>query len=241
MYLSRGNPLQRIKDSFLRLPQVVKVLLGLQTALYILMLVLSDQALGQWITMNLALNPANVWSGWLWTPFTYLWFHFRGDLFGFLFDILILWSLGGLFGQRWRPNHFVFFFIASGVIAGFVDSLLYMIPGGWFAAPVMGTSGSVFALFVAFYFVYGDQGVSVMGSSPMKGRTVFYLLAGLETVLFIAGANPHYGIQLGGALAGWFLVTGRWRPGKMKRFLDDRTARWRRKQQMRQRDMRVVH
>lgn len=223
------------------MPQVVKWLLAVQTALYLLVLVLGDGETGRGLTAGLALDPARVFKGWFWTPVTYPWFHFRHDLFGFIFDVLILWSLGGLFGRRWRSRHFLFFFVVSAALAGLVDCLLYFAFGDRFAAPVMGTSGSIFALFVAFYFIFGDMRVSILGSSPLKGRTVFYLLAGLEIVLFVAGNNPFFGVQLGGALAGWLLVTGRWRPAKMKKYVTQKLQQIRRRREIQRRKLRIIH
>lgn len=236
-----GSVWSRIKYSFLGLPRVVKTIIIVQAALWVLMLIFGGGSVGQWIGAQFAFDPARFGRGWAWLPLTYMWFHYGRDLFGFIFDVIILWSLGGLFAVRWRTNHFLFFYVACGVIAALVDGLLYWLFPGTFFMPVMGSSGAAFGLFTAFYFVYGDMPVSILGSKPMKGKTVFYLLLGLEVVFFIAGTNPFFGVQLGGLAAGWLLVTGRWRPNKLKRWLQDRSAGIRKEREMRKRNMRVVH
>jgi len=91
-------------------------------------------------------------------------------------------------------------------------------------APVLG-------LFVAFHLVYGDEYIRLMGlSEPIRARWILYVVLGMDVLFFMTESNPDLGVQAGGLLTGWLLVTGRWRPRKMQRWIDNkgRNARWER-------------
>jgi membrane associated rhomboid family serine protease len=217
-----GAMLRRLMDSFRRLPRVVQGIIALEVGLYLGALVMGERGLA--FLAQVSFVPAEVLNLQLWRLVTYWPFHVGRDALGVIFDVVILWSLGAVFAHRWRPNHFLFFFIMGCIGAAGVDLLLYLVLPGSFGTPQFGASGGSFALFVAFYLIFGDSLVSVFGSSPMKGKWVFMAIAGLQSVLFVFGVNPAFGIQVGGALTGWLLVTGRWRPRKLKAWLERRRA-----------------
>lgn len=227
MWMSRGSVLSRLRTSFENLPTVVRGLVVVQTLLYLFFVLLRLLGMELEVAQHCVFIPPLFLDGTFWTPLTYFWVHVSSDLFGWLFDVVILWTLGGIFARRWRGGHFLFFVVASSILAAGVDLLLYLAIGASFAAAASGMSAGSFALFVAFYYVFGDAPVSVLGSPPMRGRTVFFAIVGLETVLFLAGNNPAFGIQLGGLFSGWLLVTGRWRPAKLGAWVSGLFARFR--------------
>jgi membrane associated rhomboid family serine protease len=218
-----GSVVERLKQSFRALPRVLQGLIVLEAVLYLA--ALASGKTGQGLLAWVALVPATILDLELWRLATYWPFHAGNDPLGAIFDIVFLWSLGGIFARRWRPNHFLFFFVASCMGAGVVDWLLFLVVPSAFAGAQLGSSGGSYALFMAFYLVFGESHVSVMGSAPMKGKWLFVLLFGLQLLFFVTGVNPAFGVQAGGALMGWLLVTGRWRPAKFRSWLDSRRAR----------------
>lgn len=232
---------KRLKYSFLSLPRAVQVLILLISGLYLLVLFLPAHVELTLIT-TLSLTPVDVIGGKVWQIVTYLPVHARNDPIGMLFDVIILWSLGGIFAQRWRQMHFLFFYLAGSIGGALFDLLLYLIFGSAFAAPVWGASAASFSLFVAFFLIFGEQQVSVFGSKPFKGKWVFWAVFGLQLLFFVTGGNPAFGVQLGGVITGWLMVTGRWRPRKFKTWMDKlkgKTAQARRQRQKSR--FRVIH
>ena len=230
-----------LKLSYRRLPPVVKVLLGIVIGMYLLVLVLGGEAAGAKLFHFFALAPEAVLSGWVWQLFTSMFVHGRQDLFGVIFDVVILWSLGGLFGNRWRRNHFLFFYLAGGVFSGLVHVGAAMAVPAVFGHTVAGASGCSFALFAAFWMIFGEVPVSLFGSIPMKGKWVFFALSGLQLAFFLAGRNPDFALQCGGVLAGWLMVTGRWRPSKAWGWLAIRRRRFDLVRRRRKARIRVIH
>ncbi len=211
----------RLKASFLALPMLVRVLLILQAALYLVVVIAGDLPLLDYVV----LSARAVSSGHVWVVLTHLPFHARPDAFGALFDLAILWSLGGIFARRWRPTHFLFFYVAAGVVGGLLHAGAGVLWPSTLAVPYLGSHASSFALLVAFWVVFGETPVSVFGSPPFKGKWVFFCLAALEALLFLTGNNPIFFVQAGGMLAGWLMLTGRWRPRKLKTWLQELARR----------------
>lgn len=220
----RGSLWERIKSSFRGLPKVVRILIWTQGIAYLLLLMLGDSAEARFVNESLAFNPSALLSGHVWTLFTSLLFHAADEPLVVLFDIAVLWSLGGIFGHRWRQSHFLFFYIAGGVGGAFLHLLLFLLFPDRFASRVLGASGCSFALFTAFWLIFGESPVSVFGSPPFKGKYLFYTFLGLETLSFFAGMNLHFPAEIGGVATGWLLVTGRWRPAKAARYLASLTG-----------------
>ena len=224
------------------LPSAVKALIAMHTILYAVALLVSDTAAYAHMLDHVAYSANGVLSGKVWTILTYIPFHVGPDAFGLLFDVIVLWTVGSTFGHRWRRNHFLFFYFCGGMGAAALNLLLALVSPTLFGGLMMGGSGSSFALFAAFLMVFGEMPVSMMGSRPFRGKWVFWGLLGLETLFFVAGTNPHYGLQLGGAATGWLLVTGRWRPNKLKTFLGSLgDAQRRRKREQEKSRFRVIH
>ncbi len=235
-----GGMVGRLKESFRRLPRVVQGLIALEAGLYLVALIMGERGLA--LLGQVAFAPAAVLDLELWRLVTYWPFHVAKDPLGMIFDIVIMWSLGAIFAHRWRPNHFLFFFIMGCIGAAGFNLLLYLVLPAAFGSPQLGASGGSFALFVAFYLILGDSLVSVFGSAPMKGKWVFAAIAGLQVLFFVFGVNPAFGIQLGGALTGWLLVTGRWRPRKLRAWFEKRQAAREQKRRAEEKSrFRIIH
>ena len=231
--------MNRWRYSFQRLPVVVRWLMGVQATVYLVMLLLQDSETAGTLMSYAMLFPEKLVQGWLWQLFSYPVVHTSRDIIGILVGLAILWSLGGLFGRRWRPRHFLFFYFACGVGGGLVATAAYHAFPGTFSARVGGATPSSLGLLTAYWMVFGKEWIRFLSTKPFQARWLYYAVVFLQVLFFISGTNPDLGANLGGALTGWFLVTGRWRPRKMKGWLtgvisDVRRARSKRR-------FRVVH
>ena len=221
----------RILASWRGLPRVLQIFIGIQIAAWVALLPLSKELVAQ-ILLTVGFSPELFVQGRVWQLITYPFVHAPADFFGVIFDVLLIWVLGGLFAKRWRQGHFVFFLAACALVGALTGGL-----GAWllpetFSPVLTGMDAPILGLFVAFHLVFGSDYVRLMGlSEPIQAKWILYVVLGMDVLFFFTGSNPDLAVQAGGLATGWFLVTGRWRPRKMQRWLEKKgsDARWERK------------
>lgn len=227
------------RSTFQRIPKTVSWLMGIQAALYLLMLMLFESPAATSLSNVVMLSPDRLVKGWVWQLVSYPLFHAARDVIGILVSLFALWSLGSLFGRRWRPTHFLFFFFVCAAGGGLAGSAAWFAAPGMFAPRISGAFPALMGLMTAYWMIFGKEWVRLMGTKPIQARWLFYAVVGLQCLFFVFGTNPDLAANLGGALTGWFLVTGRWRPGKMLKWLSQLWETLRRNRLKRR--FRVVH
>jgi membrane associated rhomboid family serine protease len=159
--------------------------------------------------------------GFVWQVFTYMWLHSPGGLAHILFNILGLFFFGGILEQRWGGRAFLRFYLLSGVIAGLV-----VLGVGWFFDPsahTMGASGGVLGLLAGFGIAMGGTPILLFGILPLRARTLLWIaLAWVLLDWFMRRTDVSVAAHLGGIAAGALLVTGWWRPSKLRAALSER-------------------
>ena len=217
----------RIQISWRGLPRVLQVLIGVQVVAWVAVLPVSEEYVNK-ILLAVGFSPPLFLSGRIWQILTHPFVHAPKDFFGLIFDVLLLWVLGGIFARRWRPGHFLFFVGACSTVGALTGSI-----GAWlwplaFSPVLTGMDAPVLGLFVAFHMIFGNERVRLMGlSDPIQARWILYVVLGMEALFFATGSNPDFGMKIGGLIAGWLLVTGRWRPGKLQTWLSKKGEKMR--------------
>lgn len=150
----------------------------------------------------------------IWQFFTYMFIHSTG-LFHILFNMMVLWMFGSELEQLWRKRFFLIYYLVCGVgsvLVYFIGVKLYSIFSDHSAVmdiPVVGASGAVFGLLLAYGLVFGDRLVLFMFVFPMKARTFTILIAAVEllTVLNSGFGSPVANLaHLGGLLSGFLFL-----------------------------------
>jgi len=208
----------RVRRWYSSQPEMVRRLMLLQIVAWLLMVVLRlyESGLHDQVVGMVALVPGESLLSRGWTLLTYPLVHSATDMFGALIDVALLSILGGTFGHRWRSSHFLFFWFFTAVGGG----VLHWAAGSYldpkvFGVPALGSQASNMALLVAFWLVFGERYYRLWGlEKPVKAKWVVGGVFAIQVLFFVAGANHFLALQVGGALLGWLLVTGRWRPGK---------------------------
>lgn len=104
----------------------------------------------------------------LWRLFTYMFVHY--GFFHLLFNMLILWMFGiPVERSLGKKNFFVYYFFCGFGAALF--SLLFYSP----YASVIGASGAIFGILVAYAFLYPDSIILVFFLFPMKARYAVFI------------------------------------------------------------------
>lgn len=167
----------------------------------------------------LVVVPLDVFPGFrIWQPFTYMWLHSPSDYFHIVFNCLFLWMFGGALEQAWGQKGFLRFYLICGVGAGLV-----VVVSGLLFAPetkVLGASGAIYGLVVAWAIAYPNRVIYIFGVFPMKGKHFALIPIGFAVLDFLTRAHGvSHAAHLGGMAIGALLVTGYWRPEKAIRQL----------------------
>ncbi len=152
-----------------------------------------------------------------WQLVTYSFLH--GSLTHIAFNMFGLYMFGSeaerLFGQRF----FLIYYFASVIAAGITHLVITSFIGGP-PIPVVGASGGVYGLLLAFgvYFPH-RRVVLLIPPIPMKARTFVIVFAVVELVFGVTGTASgvaHFA-HLGGMLGGWLMILWRRRAAPSRR------------------------
>ena len=153
----------------------------------------------------------------IWQFFTYMFIHSSG-VFHILFNMMVLWMFGSELEQLWKKKFFLTYYLSCGVgsaLVYFIGVKIYSLFGGTPAVmdvPVVGASGAVFGLLLAYGLIFGDRLVLFMFIFPMRARTFTMIIAGVElmTMLGTGFGSPVANLaHLGGLLSGFLFLNSR--------------------------------
>ena len=164
----------------LSMPSGVKFLILANIVVYILMELSGIKGL---IIKTFGLVPAAVWQDFkIWQLFTYLFLH--GGLFHIFFNMFVLWMFGKDLETRWGRNEFLRFYFVSGEGAGLITMLFSLNS----FIPVVGASGAIYGLLLAYGLMYPNRMVYLYGIIPLK---VKFMVAGLACIAFFASLSSQ--------------------------------------------------
>lgn len=159
------------------------------------------------IVNRMALIPAAIIvEKWLWQPFTYMFVH--GGTWHLLFNMLGLFFFGVQLERRIGSNEFLLFYLLSGVLAGVFSFVVYWLTGTYNVA-LVGASGAVFAVLLAFATYFPTATILLFGIIPIRAPILVLGYAALElfNMLSRTGGNvAHMTHLIGFGVAFLYLV-----------------------------------
>lgn len=151
--------------------------------------------------------------GHVWTLLTYSLWHF--DFSHLLFNGIALWMFGGELDRRWGDKWFWGFCALCALGGGLTIVLAQLIFGTNF--PTLGYSGAVMGLVAAFCWFNWDRPLYFF-FVRMEGKWLLALFVALDFFLVFGAQQPiSISGHIGGMVTGLLLVSGYWRPSKLKR------------------------
>ncbi|SVB61651.1 uncharacterized protein METZ01_LOCUS214505 [marine metagenome] len=131
--------------------------------------------------LSFGLVPNMVWSQLkIWQLFTYLFIH--GGFFHIFFNMFVLWMFGKDLENQWGTKDFLIYYFVCGMGAGFITVLF----GINSIIPIVGASGAIYGLLVAYGFTYPNRLVYLYGLFPLK---VKHMVLGLGVIAFFASMS----------------------------------------------------
>lgn len=199
------------------IPYVVKRLIIVNLVVwFVAVLVLQN-----WIFKNSAIfdwfgfTPFSfVQNFWFWQPLTYMFVHSE-NVFHLIFNLLLLWWLGAELEIYWGRRYFLFYYLTCGVGAVFIYLLIVLIYA--FAsgnvlplkAPVVGASGAIFGMILAYGIVFGERIVYFLMLFPMRSKHFVMIIGAVEVMnLLSQGFSSDVAnlAHLGGLVTGYIIL-----------------------------------
>lgn len=170
----------------------------------------------------LGFSPEGLFSGYIWQPLTYPFLH--GGLFHLLINLASLYLFGSELERLWGTRRFLSFFALCSVGGAVLQTLVWLIAlplDSEFAAtvgaiPIVGASGGLYGLLVAFGVLYGRATLLAFFVIPIQARYFVMILAGIEvySAVFHSQSGVAHLVHLGGLVAGFALL--KWRGPHLK-------------------------
>ena len=182
-------------ESSPRMTRAVQWLLALNIGIYFLQLTLfgSDA-----VYSALALDPARFPTAW-WTIGTYMFVH--AWLAHLAFNMFTLWMFGPRLEQEWGTRSFVQFYLWCG-LGGAVAHLLFARH-----TAVIGASGAISGVLVAYALRWPDEEVYIFGVIPMKSRWLVVALLAMNIVFALSPSSRiDWTAHVGGMAFGWIFL-----------------------------------
>jgi membrane associated rhomboid family serine protease len=168
---------------------------------------------GRRVDLTFSLVPALAVSHfYVWQFATYIFLH--ANLIHLLFNMFVLWMFGPEVEYVLGTKRFTRFYFICGIGAGLCSALFYS-P----YAVIMGASGAIFGLMVAFGMLFPERVITLLLffvlPVNMKAKHLVLIFAGIELLFVISNVRgdfvAHFA-HLGGALCGYLYMIW-WRRG----------------------------
>lgn len=169
-----------------------------------------DQFAGTNLTAWLGLVPrAFVFELRFWQIFTYSFLH--ADVMHLALNAMMLIFIGSELESLWGARRFIQFFAICTVSAGLFYLILNMAFGSGVGLvhPLVGSSGGLYGLLVAYGILFSERQLLFMMIFPMKAKHFVWLLAGVEflNTVFSSSQGGLAGVaHLGGMIGGFILL-----------------------------------
>jgi membrane associated rhomboid family serine protease len=184
-------------------PPGVKWLIIVNVAVYIFNFFFFDSFLGG-VLLACNLVPFDVaHRAEIWQLVTYMFLH--GSITHILFNMLALWMFGAAVEQTWGTRRFLQYYFICGIGAGVCVVLANMAFGNP-AERVIGASGAIYGLLLAFGMLFPEQEILFMFLFPIKAKYAVMIFGAIAFLgSFQAGPISNLA-HLGGMLVGFIYI-----------------------------------
>jgi rhomboid-like protein len=222
----------------IHIPPVVKNLLIINVIFFAATFMFKDSQGGYLLVEKLSVFYFDSPFFKIWQPITYMFMHSPENFMHIFFNMFAVYMFGGVLESRWGAKRFLNFYLITGLgalgLQWAVQAFeVYQIVGtaipgqtlyhlqnltasqvetlsGIYNGPMLGASGAVFGLLVAFGMLYPNTELYIMFIPvPIKAKYIIPVYILFELTMGVAQVQgdsvAHYA-HLGGALIGFILV-----------------------------------
>jgi membrane associated rhomboid family serine protease len=165
----------------------------------------------------LVMNPAAVLSGAVWQLFTYMFCH--SDLTHLFVNMLGLFFFGTQVERELGSREFLLYYLLSGLLAGIFSFIAYVVAGSYYVF-LLGASGAVFAILLAFATIFPQTQIYIWGIIPVRAplMVIGYTVLELASQLFSFRSSVAHLTHLAGFAFGWIYFLVRFGVNPARRF-----------------------
>jgi membrane associated rhomboid family serine protease len=150
----------------------------------------------------LAMIPIAVLQGWIWSFVTYMFMH--GGFSHILFNMLGLFIFGTHVERQMGSKEFLLYYLVTGIMAGVFSFGVYYVTGNLIVA-LVGASGALFAVMLAYAVFFPNSIIYIWGILPLRAPVMVLGYSALE--LFFSITRTNSGVahltHLAGFAFGW--------------------------------------
>ena len=185
---------------------VVLILIAINILIYLGQMFLNSIP----VTAYLSMNPVLIIRrGWIWQFITYMFVHDPYSISHIAFNMFALFIFGRQVENHIGSREFLLYYLLTGILAGLFSFAAYLLTGyAWIS--LMGASGAIFAVQLAFAVLFPASVIYIWGILPLRAPVMVLGFTGLELVLMITGrgGNVAHITHLMGFAFGWlyFLI-----------------------------------
>ena len=162
----------------------IKTLISVNFAIFILQSISSSEII---FFSNFGLVPKLVWSHLkIWQPFTYMFFH--GDIWHVLINMFVLWMFGSELERVWGKKNFLRFYFITGIGSG-LGTMLFGLQS---TIPIVGASGAIYGVLLAYGVMFPNRTVYLYGIIPIKS---IWFVIGIGVIAFFSSFNNFTNIS----------------------------------------------
>jgi membrane associated rhomboid family serine protease len=169
----------------------------------------------------LAMTPILVLHGFFWQPFTYMFAH--ANLTHLLVNMLGLLFFGTAIERELGSREFLLYYLLTGLLAGLFSFAAYLFLGGA-DVQLLGASGAVFAVLLAFATLQPNSQILIWGIVPVRAPLMVLGYTAIELVsqLLNSRSGVAHLTHLAGFAFGWLYFLARFGVNPWRRFFPRR-------------------
>ena len=168
------------------------------------------------MTMFLTMSPAAVLRGEVWRFVSYMFAH--ASFTHILFNMLGLYVFGGPLERSVGSVEFLVYYLVTGILAGVFSFGVFLVTGSFYSQ-LLGASGALFAVQLAYAVLFPNSVIYFWGILPLRAGLMVILFTALELFSSITRTSPgvaHF-THLAGFLFGWLYFVIRFKVNPAKR------------------------
>ena len=139
----------------------------------------------------------------VWRFVTYMFLH--GGFFHIVFNMFVLWMFGSQIEALWGRRAFLTYSFVCGVGAAVIYGVFRLF-GYESMVPMMGASGAIYGLLLAYGLTFPNNVILVFMILPLKAKYAVILFGLIELLSIPRGGSVAHLAHLGGMVAGYVFL-----------------------------------